>query len=303
VFDVPDTAVAGTTFARFRVSTAGGLDATGEAPDGEVEDYAVEVIAAAAVVGRYVFYNNSAWDGDNGDADAADDEAIATDKTPLLPGGTASFANYTSYSRGITGVMIDVANVPGTITAADFGFKTGNTNNTATWTPLTAAPTVTLRPGEGDGGSTRVSLTWPDATIKKTWLQVTVLASAATGLTADDVFYFGNAIGEAGDATANALVNATDEVLARANPLNIVNPASIDFLYDFNRDKLVNATDQIIARTNATNIVTALRLIAPVASAAAIGAGEGVGLAALVEAAQFAGDDEPGEMLPLKKRR
>lgn len=41
-FAVPAEAVAGTfTYARFRVSTAGGLDLTGFAPDGEVEDYAV----------------------------------------------------------------------------------------------------------------------------------------------------------------------------------------------------------------------------------------------------------------------
>ena len=36
--------VAGTTFARFRVSTAGGLGPTGDAADGEVEDYAVSAM-------------------------------------------------------------------------------------------------------------------------------------------------------------------------------------------------------------------------------------------------------------------
>jgi hypothetical protein len=42
--DVPLPATPGTTFARFRVSTAAGLTSTGAAPDGEVEDYAVEVL-------------------------------------------------------------------------------------------------------------------------------------------------------------------------------------------------------------------------------------------------------------------
>ena len=55
----------------------------------------------AAVVGRYVFYNNSVWDGDNPAANGGDDLAIALDKQALLPGQTASFANYTSYSRGL----------------------------------------------------------------------------------------------------------------------------------------------------------------------------------------------------------
>jgi uncharacterized repeat protein (TIGR01451 family) len=40
-FPVPETAVAGTTFARFRISTAGGLKPDGPAANGEVEDYAV----------------------------------------------------------------------------------------------------------------------------------------------------------------------------------------------------------------------------------------------------------------------
>ena len=42
-FPVPFDAVAGTTFFRFRFSTVSGIDAYGQAPDGEVEDYAAEV--------------------------------------------------------------------------------------------------------------------------------------------------------------------------------------------------------------------------------------------------------------------
>ena len=45
--DVPADAVVGTTFARFRLSSAGGLAATGAATDGEVEDYTVECTAPA----------------------------------------------------------------------------------------------------------------------------------------------------------------------------------------------------------------------------------------------------------------
>ncbi len=40
-FSVPCTAAAGQSYARFRLSSAGGLGATGAAPDGEVEDYSV----------------------------------------------------------------------------------------------------------------------------------------------------------------------------------------------------------------------------------------------------------------------
>src|SRR5690606_23187899 len=42
-FPTPAEAAPGTTFARFRLSSAGGLNVIGEAPDGEVEDYAVVI--------------------------------------------------------------------------------------------------------------------------------------------------------------------------------------------------------------------------------------------------------------------
>ncbi|MBL7187982.1 MAG: tandem-95 repeat protein [Phycisphaerae bacterium] len=42
-FMVPDEAVPGPTYARFRLSNEGGLTPTGFAPDGEVEDYLVEI--------------------------------------------------------------------------------------------------------------------------------------------------------------------------------------------------------------------------------------------------------------------
>ena len=44
-------------------------------------------------------------------ASATDDEAIASDKVALLPGETATFANYTSYARGINGIMVDIADL------------------------------------------------------------------------------------------------------------------------------------------------------------------------------------------------
>ncbi|MDZ4779686.1 MAG: GEVED domain-containing protein, partial [Planctomycetia bacterium] len=46
--NVPVDAVTGETFARFRFSTAGGLNPTGLAQDGEVEDYQIDIASAAA---------------------------------------------------------------------------------------------------------------------------------------------------------------------------------------------------------------------------------------------------------------
>ena len=51
-------------------------------------------------------YNDSFFDGYDPAAGASDDLAIATDKSPLLPGQAATFADYTSYECGLNGLMI-----------------------------------------------------------------------------------------------------------------------------------------------------------------------------------------------------
>jgi len=228
---------------------------------------AVEPGQRERIIGRYVFYNNSVYDTNN------DDAAIAEDKQPLLPGQTAGFINYTSYSLGINGIMIDVAGLPvdAVLDADDFTFRVGNDGNPNGWTAPTAVPTVTVRRGVGAQGSDRVTLIWEDNTIRNHWLEVTVKANADTGLAAADVFYFGNAVGESGNSTDDARVNAADVLLARNNPHNLLNPAPIDFKCDYNRDSRVNATDMLIARSNQTHFLDALELISPPLEKAADG--------------------------------
>jgi hypothetical protein len=217
------------------------------------------------VVGRHVFYNRSAFDGNNAGANAADDAAIATDKWALAPDHTAVFPNYTSYFRGINGVMVDIAGLPTNTnpTAADFTFRVGNNNDPAGWTTLTttALPTVTVRRGAGVAGSDRVTLTWPDNVVRKQWLQVTVLPTVRTGIAAPEVFYFGNAVGDSGNSGADARVTPVDELGARSHKRTAAKPAPVDFHWDFNRDRRVNSADQLIARRNRNTTATDLNLI------------------------------------------
>ncbi len=230
-----------------------------------------QVANQATVAGRYVFYNNSFWDGNDPAAAPSDDGAIASDKQALLPGQTATFANYTSYDKGINGVMIDVTGLPGGsgLSAADFTFVVGNTSDTSSWLPATAPIPLVIRRGAGAGGSDRVEIVWPDGTVQKKWLQVTMLADANTGLAAADVFYFGNAVGESGDTPGNAIVDVTDEINARNNQTGFLNPPSIANVYDYTRDRMVDVTDQLVARNNQTGFLTKLVLItAPTVGAA-----------------------------------
>ena len=207
------------------------------------------------VLGRYLFYGNSAF------AAASDDAAIATDKMPLLPGHAAGFANYSSYCRGINGVMLDVSDA-GQPTAADFEFRIGNDSNPADWA-LAATPSIIVQPNGGAAGADRIVFTWPDGAIAGEWLQVKVLATAETGLALPDVFYFGSAPGDTGNSASDAQVTPADEVAVRNNPHTAgANPADIDEPCDFDRDGRVGPADAVIARNNGTNSGTALQLIA-----------------------------------------
>ncbi|HYW78001.1 MAG TPA: VCBS repeat-containing protein, partial [Thermoguttaceae bacterium] len=223
------------------------------------------------LLGRHIFYNNSHFDGYTPGPSESDDAAVAPDpdassdpslgKTALLPGQVATLQNYTTYSRGINGIMIDIVNLPGPPDASDFRFMVGNSSNPDAFSAAPLPLSITVRPRAGVAGADRVTLIWADNVIEKQWLQVTVQPTEHRGLVEPDVFYFGNAPGEAGDQQINTIVNATDEIVARNFQHSAVDPALIDDPYDYNRDGLVNGTDQIIARNNQTNPLTMLRLI------------------------------------------
>jgi glucose/arabinose dehydrogenase len=203
----------------------------------------------AAVAGGCVFYNSSAFDGRDAAANAADDAAIAPDKAALAPGRAATFANVTSYARGINGVMVDVRGAWRNVGVADFQLEVGHGNS---WSAARAPSAVSVRLGAGAAGSDRVTLTWPDGAVRNTWLRVTVKATPNTGLARDEVFSFGNLVGETGDGPAGATplkVNARDVVALRRGRV-IPSAAALTSAYDFNRDGRVNALDLAVTRSN-----------------------------------------------------
>lgn len=209
------------------------------------------------VVARNIFYNNSRWDGNSSDAEAADDGAIATDKVALQFGSKAAFANYTSFSRGITGVMVDVLGLPEIPTVADFEFKVGNSATLSSWVASAAPLGVSVRSGAGASGSDRVTVTWANSAIRNTWLKVVVKATAQTGLGADDVFFFGNVVGDTGNASSDTKVTSTDLSRVRLNLGNV----GIGSAHDINRDGKVNSTDLSTIRLNLTPLGSAVLLL------------------------------------------
>ena len=225
----------------------------------------------STVSGRYVFYNHSSFDGNDAGANAGDDAAIAPDKTPYLPqGNLATFANVTSYSRGINGIMVDLSGEsPHTsITADDFVFRVGNNNAPGGSSAAPPPTSVVVRTNAGLSGVDRVEITWADNAIQNEWLEVEVLPNTRTGLTSSDVFYWGNKIGDTGVATPAGvfLTSAADVTRAsvfQGGDLPLANPR------DFDRNGAVDPADRGIALA-AIGAITRLQLgvIVVVASAA-----------------------------------
>lgn len=195
------------------------------------------------VVNRQIFYNDSDFDGDVG-ASVNDDEAIDTTIAALLPGETATAANYTSYVNGINGIMIDVQGLsPDTVLdASDFIFKVGNDDTPDDWAIADAPASVTVR--ELASGDARITIIWDDGSgvgLEDQWLQVTVLATGDVALAEDDVFYFGNNIG---DVNTDRAVNATD-VFAIWDNRNVSVTAST--VYDLDKNGSIQAIDVFTA--------------------------------------------------------
>jgi hypothetical protein len=137
---------------------------------------------------------------------------------------------------------------PSILTVDDFQLHVGNSADPATWDVAPPA-TLTVLEGAGVDGSDRLVLTWADQSITHTWLQVRMLANTNTNLDVDDVFYFGNAVGEVGNAARvagasgnNADVNIFD-ISGAWSHLHGSDTADITDPYDINKDGAVNIFD------------------------------------------------------------
>jgi hypothetical protein len=240
---------------------------TGTDEDGGSATVTFTINAVVNIATRGLFYNNATG--------ASALASLGTDKAALLPGQTSTFANYTNYSRGLNGVAVDVAGLPATTTPAlmlsSLQFAVWNGIDAAGFValPATAIPSAAIVAGGGAGGSTRVNITFPDNTVQNTWLRVTVLANANTGLTSNDVFYFGNVIGElnTGNTATRLRVNSQDTSAVRNNQSTGTNSAGVTNIFDLNRDGRVNAQDTSIVRNNQQTS----GIVAPITAPASIG--------------------------------
>ena len=127
-FDVPSSALSGSTYARFRLSTTGDLLPTGQASDGEVEDLAGN-ISPRGTLQTENYENDPDPNAALADATAGSDSST----TSVTQGGTIEMTPAGNYVTGV--VVTDHPDVAGQVTATLTSPTSGPV--TLTLTPVT----------------------------------------------------------------------------------------------------------------------------------------------------------------------
>lgn len=212
--------------------------------------------AVTSITGRYVFYNNSYFDGYYTDINTTigpktDSAAIDPSKRPLMTGdGKAVFANWTGYIKGINGLAYDVVLAASSADPepSDFAFRNIGRLGTDAYaiSPLSSGKII-LR--EANPRIVRMVFAFGDGGVKNSWLQVDI--GEGFGAPAE-THYWGNAAADVGIGNADTciLVSVSDELAIRSHPSTALNRSAVSDPYDVNKDSLVNAQDQLYTRAN-----------------------------------------------------
>ena len=241
---------------------------------------------AASIVTSQVFYNESDFESNAGLNTPAGVAAALDSPTTgkrLLQSGAASqastFANVSSYSKGINGIVIDVNNLASsTLSTTDFTFRVApslatGAQNVSSWSTA-PAPIAPINVSVLSGTTSRIRIEWADNAIQNTWLQVILKANANTRLALPAVFYIGHALGDV-NGSLPYRVNNSD--LAAIQPFISANPISITDPRDVNKDRKVNNQDLSFVQTKVSAVTLLNNITIPIAGSANEGSGSGFG--------------------------
>jgi hypothetical protein len=221
-----------------------------------------KVAATASVVGSHVYYAGSTFASVGGAAGVA--AALDTGKVLAKEGATPQLLTYDNLinsSRGINGLVFDIAGLPANLTAADFVFQMSPlgafdeaSNPEALWTTAPAPSSVSVLPG----ATARVVITWADHAIENRWLRVTIKANANTGLAAPQVYYIGHLRGEVTGASDGRFTVVVADILAIRAALT--NNADVNSTLDLDKSGIVLVSDILDARSNLTQELTQITI-------------------------------------------
>lgn len=217
---------------------------------------------SSEIVGSYVYHKGSTFDAGGTNIPAALDagKVIAQEG---LSAQLLGFNNLINSTRGINGLVFDIENLPGTLSASDFVFQWSpqgafvedDSNAVGQWANVPVSPTVNVT----SGSPSRVVVTWPDQTIVNRWLRVTVMANANTGLETPEVHYLGHLRGETTGPSAGVFsVSYVQELTPiRLSMGTNVNSSST---VDIDKNGLIQFADIVAMRSNAAQQLTQITI-------------------------------------------
>jgi ELWxxDGT repeat protein len=230
-----------------------------------------------AVVNSKVYYKGSTF------ANHGVNAALDSSKVIAKSGATAqalAFANLLNTTRGINGLVFDVAGLAATsLTASDFVFRMSPTglfneaaNPPSSWTSAPSATLIEVTAGTSLTPA-RVRLEWPDNAIANRWLQIKVLANANTGLLAPQVYYIGHLQGETNGAIeGNAFRVRGNDMTALVAAINSGVTVPVDNIFDLDKDGRIRGTDSAAALASVGRSLT--RITIPASGSAEEGEGD-----------------------------
>jgi len=224
--------------------------------------------AVAAITDSKVYYKGSGFTGIPSSLDSG--KVLLKSSTATQ---TTSFGNVTNYSRGINGVVLDIAGLGSTnLTVADFIFRVApsgaiGTVDPSTWALAPAPSAITATAGTSTAPG-RVVLEWTDNVIQNTWLQIVVRANTNTGLVNREVFYLGHATGDI-DGAAQYRVTTIDVGLVRAGVSN--NLVLANEIRDVDKDRRITTIDVGFVRARVNNAIILNNITIPIAGTGAEG--------------------------------
>jgi hypothetical protein len=245
--------------------------------DGGSSNVSFTINAVVTVVNSKVYHLRSSFAGSGVDA-ALDTGKVLAKSGPAAR--TLSYENLINSSRGINGLVFDVAGLPSaTLSASDFVFRmspTGSFNEAAnppsSWALAPTPSAIVVLPGS-DTTPARVRVEWADNAIANRWLQIKLLDNANTGLRTPDVYYIGHLFGETtGTLTGGAYLVQTADVV-RIRP-QVGNSATVSNVLDINKNGLIQISDITGFRTQ-VGVLSLRNITIPEAGSGSEGEGPG----------------------------
>lgn len=235
-----------------------------------VADFTVPIVVATPA--QTILYGNSTFEVNGVSA------AIDTNKSLLQAGSVPSAttdANVTGYSRGLNGVVIDIAGLTSSsLTAADFSFRVAPAGaagvvDPSTWAAAPAPSLIAATP-KSLANPGRIQLKWADNAVQNTWLQIIVLANARTSLTTPAVYYVGSAVGDVtGQVDGLYRTSVADLILVyqgvSATPVAVTDNRDVD------KNGVINAADLTFLQNRIATTVLLRTIFVPAANSTATG--------------------------------